>query len=794
MGPDTAPAFEDTSPVAADQVAAPEAPPSFDDTQPAENYQSAGQQAIAGLEGAAQGVAGPLAPLAERALGVKPEDIRARAELNPWTHGIGEAAGFGAGMFTGASEASLVGNLGERAGLATAQALTGGVASSGASYVGARLAAGAAKMATEFAALQASNEVSKAILEDPNQSIGSAVTNVGLSGLLGGVGGAAFSGLGLTAKGVINNPALADFKARLSFRGSNLNPNEMMEKELTDAVNSYHQIGDEVNGVTGLKANAIKEALPEEITPAISNQVQDLSQKSQDALSQMIEKEAPPRLIKDFQGTVNRFMETATNPNASVSDNFDAINQFKNDLQDYSKGRWGLNAVQRTAEDYNFIKITKELSSNVRSALEDSGAWGDAADVQKSINKAWSDAIPAVKDIESKFMSKIGNDRIIDPQKFATYVRQGEKATSPTIRQQMMGNFIDAMDQFHQTVGSVAERAGIENPIDPISMSSLKESLNRPSVGTRLADLWYDKLGSRALGNVAGAAVGESVAPGFGGAYVGKEVLGPVFGSVIQPIIEKTANSRAFQQAMAFGKAVAKGDSDLEKSAANLFIQGAKTVPDHLWPDEKQISKLDEQIKKLGENPSPLLDNNGNLGHYMPNHAQAASSTAMNAVNMLNAQRPKVAKMSPLDSDLEPSKDAISAFRRKLGIAQQPLMPLHYIKNGQIVPSDVATLRQIYPNYYNKVAQQLTAAMTDHISKGETVPYKTRQGLSLFLGQPLDSTMTPQALQAIQSTYAIAQPQSQQQGAPKKGAASKLGKSAQSAMTPGQARESRSNQ
>src|ERR1019366_5705689 len=82
----------------------------FDDMQDygaSAKYSSTGQQIGAGLEGVAQGVAGPLATLAEQGLsklgvpGLTDEDIAGRQEANPITHGLGEAAGLIGGTLTG---------------------------------------------------------------------------------------------------------------------------------------------------------------------------------------------------------------------------------------------------------------------------------------------------------------------------------------------------------------------------------------------------------------------------------------------------------------------------------------------------------------------------------------------------------------------------------------------------------------------------------------------------------------------------------------------------------------------
>ena len=81
-------------------------------------------------------------------------------------------------------------------------------------------------------------------------------------------------------------------------------------------------------------------------------------------------------------------------------------------------------------------------------------------------------------------------------------------------------------------------------------------------------------------------------------------------------------------------------------------------------------------------------------------------------------------------------------------------------------------------------------AVVDAKTKGVAVPYTRRMGLSLFLGTPLDSTMTPAGISSIQATYAQAPQASEAQGeAKKKGSPSKLKTIATLSETPSQARE-----
>lgn len=147
-----------------------------------QKHGSLGQQAITGLEGAARGVLGPVAPALEQSFGVDPEDIRGRQEANPYIHMGAEAVGLGAGMMTGVGEGALLAKAGEL-----------GVAAAGlgeASNI-AKIGSAALKGSIENMVYSGSDELSKFVLKDPDQSAQSALVDIGLSGLIGGVAGGA---------------------------------------------------------------------------------------------------------------------------------------------------------------------------------------------------------------------------------------------------------------------------------------------------------------------------------------------------------------------------------------------------------------------------------------------------------------------------------------------------------------------------------------------------------------------------------------------------------------------------
>lgn len=188
-------------------------------------YGSTGQQVIAGLEGVGQGVLGPIAPAVERAFGVKGEDIRGRQEANPITHGIGEAAGLvGGALIPGLEEANLASSVGK----------IGEAAKAGAGLEG--LAATGVKAGAELSALAASTELSKAVEGDPNQTLGSAAVNIGLSGIIGGAGGVALGSVSplwnkfknVTGVGTLMNDFINETAA---LQQAKLNPEEALSSE-----------------------------------------------------------------------------------------------------------------------------------------------------------------------------------------------------------------------------------------------------------------------------------------------------------------------------------------------------------------------------------------------------------------------------------------------------------------------------------------------------------------------------------------------------------------------------------
>ncbi len=165
-------------------------PDAFLNQKNQEQYGTPTQQAIAGVEGLAQGVAGPLATAAELGAsklgipGVSAQDIGQRAIVNPATHALGEAAGIAGSLASGVGEAGL---------------LAQGVEKLVPQTLG-KVGSAALKGLVTNGAIQGGDEISKSLLgqtADPSDAVGAVLASAGLGALTG----AAFTG---TAKALSN--------------------------------------------------------------------------------------------------------------------------------------------------------------------------------------------------------------------------------------------------------------------------------------------------------------------------------------------------------------------------------------------------------------------------------------------------------------------------------------------------------------------------------------------------------------------------------------------------------------
>lgn len=178
--------------------------------------------------------------------------------------------------------------------------------------------------------------------------------------------------------------------------------------------------------------------------------------------------------------------------------------------------------------------------------------------------------------------------------------------------------------------------------------------------------------------------------------------------------------------------------------------------------DENDVSGLQEQIKKIKENPDMLLDIGGDLGDRFPAHQVHLYSKAANIVQYLDSIKPMNGQGGPLDPLNPPSKISQMNYKRQMRLAQHPTLIYQHAKDGIIIPQDMQTISTLYPDLANSIRQNATSTLIDSESSGKKLTKKEKIGISQLIGEPLSFYQTQPAMQAIIQANAGAQQPSQQ--------------------------------
>ena len=223
----------------------------------------------------------------------------------------------------------------------------------------------------------------------------------------------------------------------------------------------------------------------------------------------------------------------------------------------------------------------------------------------------------------------------------------------------------------------------------------------------------------------------------------------------MEKVINASSNIKT-QQAQALAEATIKGDRLSTKAVKAIFNPMKDAMPSAVYPLAAHRDKLERIVAGYQADPSKMFGQNDS--NPIPAYAQAFSGTTARAMSLLVAAKPGMVPRNPLDTIIPASKPQQAQYTRTLDIAQQPLSVLARIKNNTLVSADVVLLKTLYPTIYNGLSQKLMNTIIEMKGKGKVIPYNTRIQLSVFLGQPLDSTMTQPSIAAAQ-----AKPLAQQQ-------------------------------
>lgn len=875
-----------------------------------QKYGSTGQQLLTGLEGAASAATFGASTGLERSLGVKPEDIRGRRETNPASHMTGEAAGLiGSALIPGVGEANLLAKAGEGAAAAIGLA-------KGTSFLS-KVGSGAVKAAVENAIFQGGDEVSKLLSSDPNQSVETAVADMGLSALLGGGLGAGFgavsplwdAALGSKTGGILKAVANKaggiegvvpeSIENAIQQSGINLAPEIRAglssDPEIQNMFKTLQQSDTTGSGIKLQQANnAFRSDAAKSIVSSLGRDADSIAETELskyeagknigNTLAKEYSEQVDP-LAKEFDALKNRYADLELNKDNAGSDYFPPTQGTISEVSDKisqlaQKEGWAaspssdiMSEVNRALRELPAQKTLKDLGSYIKAVGDNmqsdplNGPMRRAGGLIKSILKdaegdvistklgasEGEQALSRYKNVRDAYAAQAKLQDALDSRLhaggstagYAKALREMSSTDGEAVLRRLSGvNDADVLNllssRFPETASALKQYhldALLNNAIskakpgEALNTTALINGIKKMSpelrsfvipeqslarinaIGTLLDHFnslphnfsnsarTLDKL----MKYIPGSAVGMvTMLAGHNPAMailMGSltKVLGKTAPDAIRLALLKflgssqPIESAAFKSMVDFIQHTANGENLIVKGTKNLFRAVDDVIPQSVMPKEKDRTKLDKYIKTMQDQPEALLNVGGKTGHYLPSEAASMGTLSANAVKFLTALRPNISKQSPLDSNIEVTPMQKAAYDKALNIAQQPLSVLQSIKDGTLTPQDLVALKSIYPNLYTKLSQKITDNMIDAVHKGIEIPYKTKMGISLFLGQAMDSTMKPESIISAQisSQSQKNQPAQQQNKAPSASKMTQLNKLPKSYQTPAQASEAR---
>lgn len=186
-----------------------------------------------------------------------------------------------------------------------------------------------------------------------------------------------------------------------------------------------------------------------------------------------------------------------------------------------------------------------------------------------------------------------------------------------------------------------------------------------------------------------------------------------------------------------------KAEDALNKAAKAVIRGTGDVLPNSLIPSHKDQAFIDHMVQRSQQDPTVFAHDNEDIQHYSPDHQMEAVATMQRASMFLASIRPHNDKHAPFDPKMPLSASQKADYKRQVANIAQPMLILKHLKHGTIIPADINAVRSVYPQLYDKMTQKLMAESIDPKHKN-TIPYHTKQGLSLMLGRPLDSSITPQ--------------------------------------------------
>ena len=483
------------------------------------------------------------------------------------------------------------------------------------------------------------------------------------------------------------------------------------------------------------------------------------------------------------------------------------LDNVKRDIQKLAKRASKSTSL---ASDRAAFEGLNDVQQLLRTHLEDTQIWGEAAVAQKEVNAAWTKFLSnegyAKADFKTLRESREYEDIYKhDPAKWMGFFkRQGTPAA--TIDSEYLAARAAARDDLILTMQR-HYADGLESGKKIDKLRELAKQSNEVIAETQRVSALQNRFKAiEGDGSISGTAAGALAGFSAGGlkgaikgAFSAKALSNP------QQTLRQLAAANGFAERLGTAQTVSgaarKSFDKLGESVSKFFgkakkagnavkggvsaaadyapraaaILGGRDVPRDNKEAQAYHREQIDQLKQMAQNPATTIDRIGQstqkLALQNPAVAQALQSKAIATASFLLSKAPPQLQTQAdmLAGRTQPiARSELARFNRYVNAASNPGAVLDDLAAGHVSVEAAETMRSLYP----RTVEQIRAQVTEKIANGHELSHKQRLVLGQLFATPLASTEEPSVGAAFQANWQSgsvrdAAEQSQNQGAQK---------------------------
>ncbi len=427
---------------------------------------------------------------------------------------------------------------------------------------------------------------------------------------------------------------------------------------------------------------------------------------------------------------------------------FTALDDLKKRIGDKSVTRAG--QMLTTGGGSDTAQAARGLYDDLRGVLEHD-AWGQAGQMQKQVNQAFTDWMGTKKLFDQRFMTETGKEGWertygADPGKIAGFVR-GLTDPAKDLDHSIIEQHLASTENLAQALASAgglteakqAELASIQGAVKGFS-----DELG--TAGKAIGAV--NKLDMLKGGGQHGIGLGSLIGHAFGG--FGGGAIGGALGALTNPaaMVERLALAeRLAGSTESTGKAALDGLFDgigqVAKRAQGPLEQIGKLSSLELFqahhdtPGMAYQDRVEDLLHAQASLPERVTQALGARGIQDPALALAAYASANRAIEYLKAQMPSglidTATLTPNAQRIQPSREEVMGFADIWSAVMRPRDVIAGIPEGRVSGNQMDAIKNVYPRVYTWLQKEAFNRVSDADQAGHEIPLRQRDILdSLF--------------------------------------------------------------